>query len=126
MSPFLLLPRVDEELYLLKLWEEAGSVETNGMGISKLSWEEIRAWLDVRNRRGEMPLSSFEIETVRELSEEYVSEYYAASDTDREPPYGGESIEQLDRDAVAKKVSNVFDAFKRDKDEPKYIVEEPE
>lgn len=123
-SPFLVMPDIESEAYLVRLWEEAGVVDTSGMGVTRLSWKEIEAWLNVREMRGELPLTSWEIETVRKLSEEYATEYSAATDVDREAPYVVESIEQVDRPAVMNKFKSILGTFKKADDGPRYTVEE--
>lgn len=118
------MPLLEEEKYLIDLWEEAGAVETTGMGITKLSWQEIESWLNIRKLKGEAPLTAWEIETVRKLSEEYVAEYFAATDKTRKPPYEFESLEDIDREALSNKLKNVLSTFKKNPDESKYEVDE--
>lgn len=114
-SPFLIMPPLEAEAYLISLWEEAGTVESNGMGITRLSWKEIEAWLAVRERKGELPLKAWEIDVVRMLSAEYAAAYQAASEINAPAPYQGVTIEELDRTAVSNKVKNILGAFKKAK-----------
>ncbi len=122
-SPLLLMPPVYEGHYLIELWHEAGTLESNGMGISKLSWQEINGWLSVRQKVGDPPLLHWEVELVRKLSEEYSSEYNQASDKNREAPYQADSLDDLDRAAVASKTKNIFASI-RENAKQKYIVED--
>ena len=85
------------------------------MGISKLSWKEIDAWLT----RTEHELTLWEITTIRRLSEEYAAEYSQASEKDRPAPHVAATI---DRVQIANKIGNVLAMF--GKPEPKYEVEE--
>lgn len=117
------MPPVDEAQYLIELWHEAGTIESSGMGISRLSWAEIGGWLKVREFKEEPPLTSWEIDTVRKLSEEYSSEYNLASQKDRPAPYEVEDTSQVDRVLVGNKVKNVLAGFKKNTKE-RFVVEE--
>lgn len=118
------MPPVDDLEYILNLWHEAGTVGSSGMGIMRLSWQEIKAWLEVRDINEELPLAPWEIDLVRELSAEYAGEYSLASDKTREAPYTVGDIKEIDRSAIASKVKNVLSGFKKQKDAPKYEVED--
>lgn len=117
------MPPVYEGAYLIQLWHAAGTISTGGMGVARLSWPEIDGWLNVRNKIGDPKLLNWEVEIVRQLSEEYAGEYNLASDKDREPPYQTESLEDLDRAAVASKTKNIFAALRKNASE-KYTVED--
>ena len=120
-SPLLELPNVGEAAYLINYWHDAGTVEQGGMGITPLSWQEIRAWRQENN----MVLDSFEIGIIRRLSQEYVGEYHAnSSEKSRPPPYELETMEDFDRTAMASKVGNLLRAFVAEKKSPRYIVED--
>jgi hypothetical protein len=110
------MPPLEAETYLIQLWEEAGTIESNGMGITRLSWKEIEAWLAVRERKGELPLKAWEIDMVRMLSTEYVAEYQAASEVNAPAPYDGVTVEDLDRPAIANKMKSLLGAFKKKPD----------
>jgi hypothetical protein len=114
----LLLPDVEEAEYVIRWWHEAGTVGQGGMGITPLSWQEIRAW----RLENELSLSLWEVNAIRMLSTEYCSEYHEASSKDREPPYQEMLEEEFDRTAVSNKIENVLLSFMK-KDEPKYIEE---
>jgi len=80
------------ERWLAEIWHEVGTVGSGGMGITAISWEEIKAWAELffkeeyiewvkspTNRW--MPvvmthttLSDWELQTIRFLSSEYCSE----------------------------------------------------
>lgn len=116
----MLLPDVEECQYIIHWWHEAGTVSQGGMGISPLSWQEIRAW----RLENELSLSLWEVNAIRMLSSEYCSEYHAASAKDREPPYQEIIEEEFDRSAMSNKIFNVLSSFKKQGDEPKYEVED--
>lgn len=118
-APLLQLPDVEEAFYIIKYWQDCGTVTQGGMGISPLTWQEISAW---RLENG-MSLDHFEIDMIRHLSCEYVSEYHAASDKNREAPYSV-TKDKVDMVAVVDRGKNFLRGFKEDKDEPRYIVEE--
>lgn len=89
------------------------------MGITPLSWQEIRAW----RLENELSVSLWEVQAIRMLSSEYCAEYYAASDVNRQPPYQDMLDEDFDRTAVSNKIENFFANLIRKDDEPKYIEE---
>ncbi len=115
----LVLPDVNEAQYLIEMWHHAGTVSQNANGISPLSWLEIRAW----RMENEIRIDNFEINTIRRLSQEYVGEYYAATDKNRVAPYEVQE-EEIDRKAIANKVKNVLAGFKQSNNESKYTTED--
>lgn len=119
------MPPTSEGHYLIQLWHNAGTVSSSGMGIGRLTWQEIDGWLGVRDKIGDPKLLCWEVEIIRNLSEEYASEYNLASDKKREAPYQTEDLADLDRAAVANKTKNIFAALRKNAKE-KYIVEEDE
>ena len=120
-SPFLEMPDLEEASYLLSYWHDAGTCSVGGMGISPLTWQEIRAW----RLENEMSLDGFEIKAIRLLSSEYVSEYHAASDKARVAPFSPEE-ENLDRVLISNKIGNILMGFKRNSSESSYVVEDRE
>lgn len=95
--------------YIIGLLQEAGLMSTNGMGPVPISWQEISAWLTLT----ELEISNWDKLTIRSLSEEYVSELVQASDPNRPAPYIKPTELELNRRAVANKISNVFAKFMR-------------
>lgn len=123
-SPFLVMPELGAEEYIVGLWAEAGTIEQTGQGITRLSWQEIESWMHVRQLKGEVPLTAWEIDTIRRMSEEYSHEYSLASTKGHPAPYAVYSEEDFDRGAMGNKVANVLAGFKTVRDEPRYTVEE--
>lgn len=117
-SPFLVLPPVENVEYIIQLWHEAGTIES-GTGITRLSWAEIEAWLAVREFNEELPLTPWEVNMVRKLSEEYASEYSQASAKDRPAPYEDEPV--FDMKVGKGKLKGLLQS-KFQKQEPKYEV----
>jgi hypothetical protein len=123
-SPFLVMPELGPEAYIVGLWNEAGVATATGYGITKLYWQEIEAWLRIRNLKGELPLTPWEIDMVRRLSEEYSAEYGAASAKGHPAPYQIEDEDQLDRTALSSKFKNILSQFKSSDTNERYIVDE--
>ena len=119
-SPFLILPELDSAEYLVQYWHEAGTVGQGAAGPIALSWQEIRAW----RQENQYTLSLFEIAAIRRLSDEYVGEYYSASDKSRPAPYQGVTLEDIDRTAINNKVKGIMSMFKKQDNTHKYEVEE--
>jgi len=87
---------------------EAGLVSQSGMGIAPLSWQEIHAWLDCTG----LHLHTWEVCTIKQMSDAYASEFSQASKPDAKPPYqyvAEEYVEQaVDHDAVCASLRNAF------------------
>lgn len=107
-SPFLKLPDVGSSYYVVKYWQDCGSVGYGSSGIVPLSWTEIRNWRE----ENDLEIDYRERKMIREMSKAYVSEFYAAKDPNRPAPYSIGIIE-LDRPAVSSKIANVLSGFKR-------------
>lgn len=107
-SPFLKLPDVGSSYYVVKYWQDCGSVGYGSSGIVPLSWTEIRNW----RKENDLQIDHRERKMIREMSKAYVSEYYAAKDPYRPAPYSIEVVE-LDRPAVSNKIASVLSGFKR-------------
>lgn len=97
VSHHLTMPELNEEEYILGLWQEAGSVSSGGMGIAALSWQEIQAWINVT----ETELEMWEKLLIRRLSQEYCSEYSSASDVSRPAPFNHIVLEEINREALS-------------------------
>lgn len=115
------MPELDEAYYLVEYWHDAGTVSKGGMGISELTWEEIRAW-----KLENYPwLGNFETRLIRRLSQEYCGEYHAASASDRPAPYDVQEY-QLDRTLISNKIGNTLRSLMKAGKEPRYTVEDKE
>lgn len=108
-SPLLKLPKTDGAEYLVDLLYEAGLFESNGMAATALSWQEIQSWLNCTK----LELTPWEIMTIKDMSNVYVAEFNQASAKDRPAPYLYVDELKVDRDAVEKKLRNVFQSLKR-------------
>lgn len=107
-SPFLKLPDVGSSYYVVKYWQDCGSVGYGSSGIVPLSWTEIRNWRE----ENDLEIDYRERKMIREMSKAYVNEYYASKDPNRPAPYSI-GIVELDRPAVSNKIVNVLSGFKR-------------
>lgn len=95
---------------MVTLLQEAGTMQSNGMGAVPLTWQEIESWLNTTER----DLSIWEKLTIREMSEVYVSEFITASAKDAAAPYVPPvEPEGIDRKAVSDKILGVLRGFKR-------------
>lgn len=107
-SFLLLMPDVAEGEYLIPLLFEAGLVSQAGTGIAPLSWQEIQAWLNCTGAQ----LHTWEVCTIKQMSDAYASEYSSASKADAKAPYiyaPEEYAEQeIDHEAVCNKLKSAF------------------
>lgn len=112
-SSFLKLPNLEGADYIISMLYEAGLFSSNGMGAVSLPWVEIDAWL---HRTG-LELSTWEILTIKELSDAYVAELNQASAKDRPAPYievvEDEAQIVAQRSLVMSKLKSVFGSMKR-------------
>lgn len=93
------LPEIDPAFgYLLELYCLAGQVNQNGMSITPLTWEELKAFRE----ENELDLCVWERNILKRMSEEYCSEYAAASALNRPAPYIPEQEEDEDIVVVEK------------------------
>ena len=92
--------------YLVLLFYEAGLCEQGINGAVTLSWKEINSWLDATKRS----LSPWEVNMIRDMSKEYVSELHSASDKYRPMPFS-ESEETINTDSNADMLSSFFDGL---------------
>lgn len=114
------MPPLGEEEYLINLWQEAGAVSSNGMGMTSLSWLEIEAWLNTL----EVELDIWEKLLIKRLSTEYANEFALSSDPKRSAPFS-EMPDEEARVFVGNKIKNVLGMFKKPSgNEPRYTVEE--
>lgn len=88
--------------YIVELWREVGEADINGSSMSKLSWQTIKAWLDVTGR----VISSTDVEIIMAMSAAYCSEYYAAQDGSRLSPLV--KIDDDQRKVVADSLKQLF------------------
>lgn len=113
---FLEMPDVDTEYsasYLIGLLQEAGLMSSNGMGPVPISWQEINSWLAATN----LELSTWEIITVKELSEAYVAERVMSDEPNRAAPYLSVlTDDQIDRPVVANKIYSFLSKYIRPAD----------
>lgn len=92
------------EAHLIALWHECGTISSNGMGISALPWEVISKWAELFYSENiiefvetpdkhyapviikQLTLLDYELQIIRQLSQEYANEYSQASDKSRPCP----------------------------------------
>lgn len=105
-SLLLQLPELGEAEYMVPLLYEAGLVEQSGMGITGLSWKELNSWQECT----QVKLHTWEVTTLKQMSDAYASEFSQASKPDHPAPYNVviEEWNEVDRKAVDAQVRNVF------------------
>ena len=101
-----LMPKLGEESYLLSYWFDIGMVGSGGMGATQLTALEIGAWSDLSG----VELESWEFACIRKMSAAYLQYLNDSENPESQPPYG-DPVNEFDRNAVEKKVSNAFKAF---------------
>lgn len=99
-----LFPEVDAA-YLIQHWFSVGLTGHGAMGPTALSALELMAWQQGTG----VDLVPWEFRVLREMSRAYVAQYHDSEEPACPPPYG-EQAKEYDRDAVAKKISDIFKA----------------
>lgn len=101
-----LMPDVGESGFVVAYWQDVGMVLSGGMGPVPLTASELTAW-----QRGiGIELMPWEFSTILEMSRAYLGARNEGTKADCPPPYG-DPVNEFDRTAVAKKVTNAFKAF---------------
>lgn len=103
-----LYPDVGEAEYIVEIWRDMGMVGSGGMGMVPLLASELLAWQEATATT----LTPYESGCVLSMSRAYCGEASAAEKIDCPPPFGG-APQDVDRDAVARKVTNAFQALAR-------------
>lgn len=115
-----MLPELAEAEYLVGYWHDAGTVGPSGMGVTPLTWQEIRAW----RLENQLQLDPFELQAIRTMSQEYAAEYGQASEKDRPAPYNTVEIEEQSFKVGKSMLKSLLGAnATKDSKEPKYEVE---
>lgn len=84
------LPEIpDQWNYLLGLFFLSGQAAQTGMGLAPLSWQEIKAFIEVND----LDLMIFEKELLKKMSEAYCAESHKATDPQRPAPYTADKEE---------------------------------
>lgn len=110
------LPWVDAGGHLVGYLFEVGPTEGDG----PLTFREIQAW---RSETGAV-LDSWEVATLRRLSIAFLSEYQAASDAKRPPPYAPEA-RTLTRAEVSDRIGSILDRWERQDEKAGLAALEP-
>lgn len=106
-----LLPPIGEDLdYLLGYMHRIGFYRSTGMGLVPLSASELAAW----QNGSQTPLSSWEFQTLLDMSGAYLRALHEAEDPACPPPYGAPA-QTIDRGAVAKGIKSLFGGLARAK-----------
>ena len=77
------MPEVDNCNDVLQAFNLSGYVQSTGMGVVALSWQEIKAL----NEAAGLFLSSWAMRQVRNMSEHYCKVFNQSSDKDIPPPW---------------------------------------
>ena len=93
--------------YLVAFLHSAGTIASNGMGLTGLSWQELEAWARCTGHAG--IATPRDMTTVHTLSRVYANEYSKASKKGAKPPYVPvvEDVEAL-REIVSQKTDDLF------------------
>lgn len=135
-SPYRELPSLSEyEQSLIQHWFACGTVTQTGSGIVSLLWGEILKWAKHFHKRVDIELVEhprqsarhkraysavvvescnlldWELEQIKKLSEEYTSEYSAASNPQRECPTPI-FLDEVSEEDASKNADAMADAFK--------------
>lgn len=78
------------------------------MGISCISWQEVKAWADLTGRNNRWLLS-----TLKYIGSSYVQEFNLSSDPSRPSPYQDDLDVEVNREAVRKQFASFMKAKAR-------------
>lgn len=95
--------------YLVEYLFEVGPTVSTGMGPAIVGWRDLQAWQDMLG----LELQPWESRLLRQLSAAYLSQSLKSEKPDCPAPYL--SQQQIDREAVARKVGNAFRALMQSK-----------
>jgi hypothetical protein len=102
-SPLASLPPVDGAYYLIDYLMELGPANSNGMGLSPVSYSEIRDYSEITNTH----LTPWDAHMLRHLSRVYVGQYNLSKEINTPAPYE----EAMSLDEKRKAVVAGFKAF---------------
>lgn len=95
------MPEVGDEIYLVTYLMEIGPVASTGMGVDRISHQEIESW----QRQIGVSLAPWEVRLLRRLSGEYAGEAHRA--TEHNAPRPGLNRPSVDqRDALGQSLQN--------------------
>lgn len=100
------MPDIGDGEYLIAYWQDIGLAQSGGFGSAPLSCLEVEAW----QRCTGICLEPWEFKILRDMSRSYLSQLQEGEKPECPPPYG-DPVQDFDREAVSKKVSNAFKAF---------------
>lgn len=93
------MPAIDDADYILSLLIEAGISESNGMGLTPLSWTELANWTYL----SKIDINSWEASTIISLSRQFTASLNEYDDKDIPPPF---TIEDFDREKVSQSIGD--------------------
>lgn len=95
--------------YLVEYLFEVGPTISTGMGPAIIGWRDLQAWQELVG----IDLEPWEARLLRKLSSAYLSQSLKSEKPDCPAPYV--SQQQIDREAVARRVGNAFRALMQSK-----------
>jgi hypothetical protein len=95
--------------YLVEYLFDVGPTVSTGMGPVIIGWRDLQAWQELVG----IDLEPWELRLLRRLSADYLAQSLKAEKPDCPAPYL--SRDQIDREAVDRKVRNAFRAFMQSK-----------
>lgn len=99
------MPECDAE-YLILYWQDLNLCSVGAMGPVPLSATEIYSWSALSG----VELEPWEFNSLRQMSQNYVSYLHISEAPDAAPPYGS-LAQEYDRNVVQKKLTSAFKAF---------------
>lgn len=96
------LPPLDTCGYLLAILFELGPASSNGMGLSPISWEELRAY---QWQLG-IQLTPWEARTIVQVSKDYISESRRAEKADCPAPWVDEDSDEYRAEVLPKRIKS--------------------
>ena len=100
-----LMPECDAE-YIIGYWQDLNLCSVGAMGPVPLSAIEIYSWCALSG----VELEPWEFNSLRQMSQNYVSYVHISEAPDAAPPYGSVA-QEFDRNVVQKKLTSAFKAF---------------
>lgn len=103
------LPDIEGFEYLVAFLHEAGTASSSGMGVTGLSWTELKSWKELSG----VSITEFEMGLVKRLSDAYASEYGNSNGENTSPPYVSLTMDEIERnrEAIGNKVESALMAL---------------
>lgn len=98
------MPDIEGAEYIVELLHEVGPVGSNGYGVEGLKWTEIQSWLALTG----LFLCPWEILLIKQLSDDFASEYNKSNGKVTPPPFTSISKNIPTKEELNAKFERIF------------------